>query len=181
MDISQHSFQWGSGTISELSTGLVSHVDCACELITWNLGDIYLQESTKKTSEFHLSPQSVQGLKYKSVPLYLRPNLHVLHIPYVSWVSTSISTGENPLPTLSYVFNLCLFTLSFLIKNKKRTPTSSSPSSSLFHNQTSQNDAHPHHTHGFLSCTTLHLLCCGSSKKRSSLELSNVAKPQCQF
>ena len=34
MDISQHSFQWGSGTISELSTGLVSHVDCACELIT---------------------------------------------------------------------------------------------------------------------------------------------------
>ena len=85
----------------------------------------------------------------------------VPQLALLNWASTSISTGGPPLPSLSYVFNLCLFTLSFLIKNKKEHQPSSSPSSSLFHKQTSQNGAHSYHIHGFICCLTLHLLYCG--------------------
>ena len=110
----------------------------------------------------------------------------VPQLALLTWASTSISTGENPLPSLSYVFNLCLFTLSFLIKNKKEHQPISSPSSSLFHNQTSQNGAHSHHIHCFICCTTLHLLFCGCClttppKREAQWSLAMLLNPNVSF
>ena len=104
--------------------------------------------------------------------------------------STSISTSENPIPSLSYVFNLYLSTLCFLTKNKEENQPISSPSISLF----PPSFAQPNFSKWcpFSSHLWPHvlddpppalpwLLPHQCSKDRSSLKLNNVAKPQGRF